>query len=116
MAPHEEFLELCAAATAGELTSDERAKLTAHLAVCKECRDASTEFEVAATHAAAAVASEFDTQHSDEKPDDSWSVEKAEKALHHDLHSTDGLLKNVKTTFFRIIFRKFFSLFRDHSP
>lgn len=46
MVPHEEFLELCAAATAGELTADERAKLDAHLAVCKECREASAEFEM----------------------------------------------------------------------
>jgi hypothetical protein len=33
MAPHEEYLELCAAATAGELNPGERAKLAAHLAV-----------------------------------------------------------------------------------
>ena len=34
MSSHEEFLELCASATAGELTADERAKLDAHLAEC----------------------------------------------------------------------------------
>ena len=32
MVPHEEFLELCAAATAGELSIDEEARLDAHLA------------------------------------------------------------------------------------
>jgi hypothetical protein len=81
MVPHEEFLELCAAATAGELTADERARLDAHLVLCKECRDAGAEFETAATHGAAALASEFDSQNPDEKPDDSWSLEKAENAL-----------------------------------
>jgi len=36
MTPHEEFLELCAAATAGELNPDEQANLDAHLADCAE--------------------------------------------------------------------------------
>jgi anti-sigma factor RsiW len=40
MGPHEEFLELCATATAGELSAAEQAKLNAHLAVCPECREA----------------------------------------------------------------------------
>jgi len=81
MVPHEEFLELCAAATADELTADERAKLDAHLAVCEQCREASAEFELAATHGAAALASELDRHDLNEKTNDSWSVEKAEKAL-----------------------------------
>src|SRR6266849_4652008 len=38
MAPHEEFLQLCAAATAGELTCDEQTTLRAHLEGCVECR------------------------------------------------------------------------------
>ena len=81
MVPHEEFLELCAAATAGELTADERAKLDAHLAVCRQCREASAEFEMAATHGAAALASEFDQHDINERTNDAWSVERAESAL-----------------------------------
>jgi len=43
--PHEEYLELAAAATAGDLTEDEQAKLRSHLAICAHCRKALQEFE-----------------------------------------------------------------------
>src|SRR5258707_7297062 len=79
MAPHEEFLELCAAATAGELTADEQARLEAHLAACPECREAKRECEVASLHTASALASEFVPEES--QIDSSWSVEEAEKAF-----------------------------------
>jgi hypothetical protein len=45
MEPHEEFLELCALATSGELSEEEQRRLRAHLAVCRECREALKEFE-----------------------------------------------------------------------
>jgi hypothetical protein len=48
MGPHEEFLELCAVATSGDLTGEEQKKLRAHLARCPECRQALREFEAAA--------------------------------------------------------------------
>ena len=48
MRPHEEFLELCAISTTGELTEDEQRRLREHLAVCSECRQALTEFEAVA--------------------------------------------------------------------
>jgi anti-sigma factor RsiW len=47
MGPHEEFLELCAVSTSGDLTEEEQSKLTAHLAGCPECRQALGEFEAA---------------------------------------------------------------------
>ena len=40
MGPHEEFLELCAVSTSGDLTEEEQNKLKAHLAGCAECRQA----------------------------------------------------------------------------
>jgi predicted nucleic acid-binding Zn-ribbon protein len=46
--PHEEFLELCAVSTSGELTEAEQMKLRGHLASCAECREALEEFEAAA--------------------------------------------------------------------
>ena len=47
MGPHDEFLELCALSTSGELSDQEQAKLRAHLAGCAGCREALQEFEAA---------------------------------------------------------------------
>ena len=76
---HEEFLKLCAAATAGELNPNEQAKLDAHLAECAACRQAMREYEIASQHGVAALASEFAPEQSE--TDSSWSVEKAEEAF-----------------------------------
>jgi flagellar biosynthesis chaperone FliJ len=78
MAPHEEFLKLCAAATANELTPDERAKLDAHLERCAECQRTMKEYEVAAQHTAA-LAAKFAPEQNES--DHSWSVEEAEKSF-----------------------------------
>ena len=48
MRPHEEFLELCAIATSGDLSADEQQELRAHVATCAECRQALSEFEAVA--------------------------------------------------------------------
>jgi hypothetical protein len=45
MRSHDEFLELCAVSTSGDLGDEERKKLLDHLAVCLECRQALKEFE-----------------------------------------------------------------------
>jgi len=45
--PHEEFLELCAVSTSGDLSEEERVKLQVHLSGCDECRRALKEFEAA---------------------------------------------------------------------
>jgi hypothetical protein len=48
MRPHDEFLELCAVSTSGDLTEGEWKKLQDHLVGCAECRLALKEFEVVA--------------------------------------------------------------------
>jgi len=80
MGPHEEFLELCAAATAGELSADDQAKLDAHMAVCPDCRRAKSEYEAAAIKGMAALAEEYGLN-DEEGIESSWSVGKAEEAL-----------------------------------
>src|SRR5215813_13209520 len=79
MAVHEEFLRLCAAATAGELSTSEQETLDAHLAVCDECRQAMREYEVASQSGAAALAAALAPEEAEADP--SWSVERAEKEL-----------------------------------
>jgi hypothetical protein len=45
MEPHDEFLELCALSTSGDLTEEEQGALQAHLSECDSCRQALKEFE-----------------------------------------------------------------------
>jgi hypothetical protein len=59
MRPHEEFLELCALSTTGELTAEEQKKLREHLAVCAECREALKEFEAVTDVGVPLLASEM---------------------------------------------------------
>jgi len=77
MGLHEEFQELCAAATAGDLSTNERAKLTAHLSECSDCRRALRDYERVTANGIPALASELAAN--DESRDGSWSIEDAEK-------------------------------------
>jgi hypothetical protein len=89
MVPHDEFLELCAAATAGELRPAEQANLDAHLAGCAECRRAMSEYQAAAGSGMAALAEELAPEEQ-EDTDSSWSVERAEKAFFKRLETEKG--------------------------
>jgi hypothetical protein len=79
MDSHEEYLELCAASTAGELSVEEEKKLEEHLAVCAACRQAKQEYEMAVQKAVPALAEDLASRK--EESDASWSVEKAEAAF-----------------------------------
>jgi hypothetical protein len=56
---HEEFLELCALSTTGELSAGERKKLDDHLAGCGACRKAMQEFGRVVDQAIPAVAEDL---------------------------------------------------------
>jgi hypothetical protein len=77
--PHEKFLELCAAATAGELSADERIELNAHLSGCIDCSRALQDYERVAANGFPALASELAPD--DDSRDAPWSIEDAEKKL-----------------------------------
>lgn len=78
MAPHEEFLELCAVSIAGELTGEELKKLTEHLESCPSCRKALEQFKISAK---ASISAAADEMHEVAGFDSSLSVKKAETAF-----------------------------------
>jgi peptidoglycan hydrolase CwlO-like protein len=63
MEPHDEFRELCAIATSGELSEHEQRKLRAHLTGCPECRQALKEFEAVVDVGVPLLASQLSTEY-----------------------------------------------------
>jgi hypothetical protein len=90
MDSHEEYLELCAASTAGELSTEEERKLEEHLVACASCRRARHEFESAVQRAVPALADDLSSR--SEGPDPAWSVERAEAAFFQRLESEQHTL------------------------
>ena len=80
--PHDEFLELCAASTSGELTDDEKKRLQEHLAVCASCQEVLRQYESIVSDVIPAIAASEEPEHI--KANNAWSheqQEQAEKAL-----------------------------------
>jgi hypothetical protein len=77
--PHDEFLELCAVSTSGQLTGEEQKRLQEHLAVCQSCREALPQFEAVVGQAIPAIAANEEPESAEPGP--SWSQEQAEKAF-----------------------------------
>lgn len=77
---HDEFLELCAASTSGDLTDDEQKRLKAHLAVCASCREALRQYESIVSNVIPAIAASETPGNLPTTAGD-WSQEKAEQAL-----------------------------------
>jgi hypothetical protein len=77
--PHEEFLALCALATAGSLSDGEENRLREHLAICGDCRAAVKQFESVIDHGLPALAAELagDTT----EKDSAFSLGSAEAAF-----------------------------------
>jgi hypothetical protein len=85
MDSHENYLELCAASTAGELSVEEAQELENHLHVCVSCRQAKLEYEAAVQKAVPALADELVSN--PEQSDPAWSIEQAEAAFFQRLDS-----------------------------
>ena len=75
--PHDEFLELCAVSTSGQLTEEEKKRLQEHLAVCPSCRKVLQQYEAVVSQAFPAIAA--DEKPESPEPDPDWSQEQAEK-------------------------------------
>jgi anti-sigma-K factor RskA/putative zinc finger protein len=95
MSPHEEFLELCAASIAGELTQEERRKLDEHLLGCASCREAHKQLHETVKTAVPAIAAGL--PQNDPEPDKSWSQDKAEAALFERLSKEDSRAGSRRT-------------------
>src|SRR5579864_7316268 len=76
--PHDEFLELCAASTSGDLTDDEQKRLREHLAICASCRDALRQYESIVSNVIPAIAAGEEPRRS--QPAETWSQEQQEQA------------------------------------
>ena len=75
---HDEFLELCATATTGSLSAEERRRLNAHLAQCQSCREIMAQYQAIVDRVIPAWAADA----VEEKPAPSaWSQEEAEARL-----------------------------------
>lgn len=78
---HDEFLELCALSTSGELTEEEQKKLREHLAVCPSCRETLQQYQSVVDRAIPAIVADETHDSKEEERDHAWSQGRAEKAL-----------------------------------
>ena len=85
--PHDEFLELCAISTSGELAGEEQKRLQEHLAVCPACREVMKQFEAVVSKTIPGLAPDPENLESDP----SWSQEQAEAALFQRLKREEEL-------------------------
>jgi hypothetical protein len=86
--PHDEFLELCAISTSGQLSEEDQRRLQEHLAVCSSCRDALQQYEAIIRHAIPAMGAEVAPQDLEALP--GWSEKQAESALFERLARQEG--------------------------
>jgi len=89
--PHDEFLELCALSTSGELTEAERTKLDEHLLVCATCREAIKQYESLVAHEIPAIAAKEAAETADHiDPGPGWSQQRAEASFLNRLAEEEG--------------------------
>jgi hypothetical protein len=86
--PHDEFLELCAVSTSGQLSEEDQRRLREHLVVCSSCREALQQYEAIIRHAVPAMAAEETPQDMEAGP--RWSEKQAESALFERIARDEG--------------------------
>ena len=79
--PHQEFQELCALSTTGELTVREWVRLTEHLAHCDSCHEVKRQYERLTATTIPALGAESSAEEDSEGAPGSWSLEEAETKL-----------------------------------
>lgn len=87
MEAHDEFLELCALSTSGELSEAEQKKLDQHLAVCPACREALRQYESVVQEEIPSLAADEAFENIDPGP--GWSLKQAEKRFLDRLQSQE---------------------------
>ena len=85
--PHDEFLELCAVSTSGQLTEEDQGRLQEHLAVCSSCREALQQYEAIIRHAIPAMA-EQTPENLEAGP--RWSEKRAASSLFERIAREEG--------------------------
>lgn len=96
--PHEEFLELCAVSTSGDLTEEETKKLKAHLSECAECRQALKEFEAAVDIGVPLLASKLSTLSSNNLTQQTMPQKELGKSVFFDSEDSESARPKALTT------------------
>ena len=86
--PHDEFLELCAVSTSGQLSEEDQRRLQEHLVVCSSCREALQQYEAIIRHAIPAMAADDTPENLEAGP--RWSEKRAESALFERIAREEG--------------------------
>jgi hypothetical protein len=86
--PHDEFLELCAVSTSGQLSEEDQRRLQEHLVVCSSCREALQQYEAIIRHAIPAMGAEETPENLEAGPH--WSEKQAESALYERIARDEG--------------------------
>jgi hypothetical protein len=97
--PHDEFLELCALSTSGELTEEEQTKLDEHLLVCATCRETIKQYESLVAHEIPAIAAKEAAETAEHiDPGPGWSQQRAEARFLDRLAEQEQRPKNTART------------------
>jgi hypothetical protein len=86
--PHDEFLELCAVSTSGQLSEEDQRRLREHLVVCSSCRDALQQYEAIIRHAIPAMGAEETPENIE--AGSRWSEKQAGSALFERIARDEG--------------------------